>query len=508
MLKKLINLGITEEQEPLEQYKIKTTNKVALVLSAFNVLFTLKAIYFTPHTLILSVIATFAFALPLLLNWGHLQVAAKFVASVSPPLMVSVYHAMGTPAGASPMASYYLLCFSTTFIPFVVHRQEEKLPLMALTAINAIIIMTFPYLNSIFSFKELDSYAMYNTPDTHWMNRITAFAVSTTFVYLLLLDGWNRYLMIIDLKRMLTEKENELHEVSQDRDDRIARAAAYEEREQKRKWASEGLASFVNLLRANQKNIRQLSDEIIFKIVKLMEAAQAGLFIFNEDREGDPHLQLIAAYAYDRKKFLKKRVEIGEGLLGQTFLEAESLQITEIPDHYVTIRSGLGGAQPHCLLLVPLKLDDAVFGMLEIASFKTYEDYQIKFLEEVGEYIASTIATVQNNEKMKSLIDEAEQTQEEMKSQEEELKQNMEELEATHENQRRLEEELRVKVNELEKAQLEINETREKEKQRASEAIQGQKKSMEQFVNKAKAKEQELKARISQLETELNQVKS
>jgi hypothetical protein len=464
LLIKLINLGITENQEALEQYKIRITNKVALILSAFNVLFTLKAIFITPDTIILSVIATFAFLLPLLLNWGHLQLLAKFVASVSPPVIISVYHAMGTPAGATPMASYYLLCFSTTFIPYVVHRQEEKLSLIALTVINAIVIMTFPYLNSIFSFKELDSYAIYDTPDSHWMNRITAFAVSTTFVYLLLLDGWNRFLMILELKGKLKEKEQELKEVSQDRDHRIATAEAYELKEKKRKWASEGLASFVNLMRSNQKDIHQLSDEIIFKIVKIMDAAQAGLFVLNEDHEDDPHLKLIAAYAYDRKKFLEKRVEIGEGLLGQTFLEAESLHITEVPDHYTSIRSGLGGAQPNCLLLVPLKLDDAVFGILELASFKAYEDYQVRFLEEVGEYIASTMYTVQNNDKMKGLIEEAEQTQEEMKSQEEELKQNMEELEATHENQQRLEEELRMKIEELEKAQ-EINDTREKEKE-------------------------------------------
>ena len=46
-------------------------------------------------------------------------------------------------------------------------------------------------------------------------------------------------------------------------------------------------------------------------------------------------LRLRASYAYDRKKFISKRVEIGEGIIGQCYLEAQTIYMAKVPNNYL-----------------------------------------------------------------------------------------------------------------------------------------------------------------------------
>lgn len=236
-----------------------------------------------------------------------------------------------------------------------------------------------------------------------------------------------------------------------------------------RDWANEGMASLGDVLRRNNSDTKELAHEIIKELVKYLGVNQAALFIIEEGNgPEDQWLELTAAYAYDRKKFLKKRVDIGEGMVGQCVLERATLHLREVPQEYVTITSGLGEAVPRTLLIVPLLYNESAYGVLEMASFKVFRDHEIAFIEKIAQSIASTVATVQINERTKRLLEQSQQMSEEMKAQEEELRQNQEELQATSEQMRRRQVELE-KENERLKRGMPATDTKGNETIAASE---------------------------------------
>lgn len=246
-----------------------------------------------------------------------------------------------------------------------------------------------------------------------------------------------------------------------------------DEEDKRRNWVNEGMAKFGDILRRNSDNIGVLCDQVIINLVKYLEANQGAIFLINEDRHGDPYMGLQSAYAYERKKFLNKEIKHGEGLIGTVWDEGESIYMVDIPQGYINIGSGLGHARPDCLLIVPLKVNEEVFGALEIASFGNLSDYQINFVESIAESIASSVSNVRTNERTRSLLEESQQMTEEMKSQEEEMRQNMEELQATQEemqrkareteellqNSRNQEEQFRVKTEELQEQEAKLRES-------------------------------------------------
>jgi len=208
--------------------------------------------------------------------------------------------------------------------------------------------------------------------------------------------------------------------------------------EEQRTWVTQGLAQFAELLRKNNDNLEELSYNIIHYLVNYMKINQGGVFLLNQPANGDEkYFEMTACVAYERKKFADKIIGWGEGLVGRCALEKSTIYMTDVPENYVNITSGLGEATPKAVLLVPLKANEEIYGVIELASFHAFEHFEIEFVEKLGESIALTISTVKTNMKTSKLLKETQIQAEKMAQQEEELRQNLEEMKATQEESER-----------------------------------------------------------------------
>ncbi|TRX71610.1 PAS domain S-box protein [Carboxylicivirga sp. M1479] len=224
--------------------------------------------------------------------------------------------------------------------------------------------------------------------------------------------------------------------------------------EEQRTWVTQGLAHFGELLRKENDNIEDLSYNIIRYLVDYMKVNQAGFYLLNTINNTDRYFELTACVAYDRKKFTDKRINWEEGLVGRCALEKQTIHLTDIPNDYLNITSGLGEANPRSILIVPLKTNDEIYGVLEMASFKEFPEFEVEFVEKIAESIALTISSVQNTIRTTKLLKETQNQAERMLQQEEELRQNLEEMQATQEESDRREVEMKGILEAIEHAAI------------------------------------------------------
>ncbi|MFN8842444.1 MAG: GAF domain-containing protein [Chryseotalea sp.] len=273
------------------------------------------------------------------------------------------------------------------------------------------------------------------------------------------------------------------------------------EAEQKRVWATQGLANFSDLIRTSTHDAKTLSQEVVIFLVKYLNANQGGVFIVNDEEDSRHFLELKAAYAFERKKYLNKVIELGEGLVGQAYLEKETIHLRKIPQHYVSITSGLGGANPSTLLLVPMKIEEQVLGVIELASFKNFEKHEIEFCEKIAETFASTLSGVKVNERTRQLLEQSQEQSEEMRAQEEEMRQNMEEMQATQEEMARKENSY---IARIEKLEIALREATEKADAIQTEATLAEVETLTQKLAAQKDRILELQTEKDKLEKELS----
>ncbi|HAN77555.1 MAG TPA: hypothetical protein DCQ31_07170 [Bacteroidales bacterium] len=229
----------------------------------------------------------------------------------------------------------------------------------------------------------------------------------------------------------LVKLQNRINETQKEEENRKKEDA-------QRSWIAEGLAKFGDILRLYNNDIEKLSYNIIKDLVLYIDAKQAGFFVLNENNtDGDRYFELMAMFAYDRRKFAQRIIPWGDGLIGTCALEKASIYLTKIPDGYVYITSGLGQSTPKSLLIVPLLVNDEIHGVIEIASFKEYEKFEIEFVERVAESIASTLSSLKINMRTAMLLKETREQTEAVALQEEAMRNSMIELRRTQEEKER-----------------------------------------------------------------------
>lgn len=210
--------------------------------------------------------------------------------------------------------------------------------------------------------------------------------------------------------------------------------------EKERKWITEGLAVISEILNRYSHDFDKLTAEIIKHLVKYTGSLQGGLFTLNKDsNENETYLELVASYAYDRNKFINKKIAKGEGLLGQVWIENKGIYLENVPKDHMEIKSLIGSTHPTSILIETLIDNKEFYGVIELASLKQLKQYEREFVTRIAENVAATLASVENNNRTKNLLEESQRMTVKLQKQEEEMTKNLEKLKASQEEIKRRE---------------------------------------------------------------------
>jgi len=123
------------------------------------------------------------------------------------------------------------------------------------------------------------------------------------------------------------------------------------------------------------KSIDSFANKILMNISKQVEIVR-GVFFYRGDKE--ELFTCKGEYAITGNKPVP--FKLGENLPGQVAKNKTLTSIHEIPEDYFKVESGLGGALPKHLLILPLVYKNDTLAVIELATFKKIEDVQIKIL--------------------------------------------------------------------------------------------------------------------------------
>src|SRR5688572_24285842 len=267
-----------------------------------------------------------------------------------------------------------------------------------------------------------------------------------------------------DLSRQIAvEAQGELDELKNNLNQMIANLKTTTEKNTEQDWLKTNLAKFSRMMQG-QKDLEAVSKLIMSELTPLV-SAHHGTFYIMEDENNTPVLKLIASYAYKERKHIGSRFHLGEGLVGQAALEKKPILLTNVPDDYIRITSGLGEAPPRNILVLPVLFEGQVKAVIELASFLPFSQIHQLFLDQLAEtvgvvinMIAANMRTAELLEQSQSLTLELQTQSEELRTQQEELKRSNAELEAQATTLRTSEELLKDQQEELQQVNEELEE--------------------------------------------------
>ncbi|HEX8120487.1 MAG TPA: HAMP domain-containing protein, partial [Solirubrobacteraceae bacterium] len=269
-----------------------------------------------------------------------------------------------------------------------------------------------------------------------------------------------------DLTRQITvEALGEVAELKDIVNQMIENLRVTTERNAQQDWLNSNLARISGLMQG-QRDLSQVSRLIMSEVTPLV-SAQHGAFFLNSEN-GDPEnaeLRLIASYGYKERKNLSNRFKHGEALVGQAALEAKPILITQAPEDYVRVSSGLGEASPRNIIVLPVLFEEQVMAVIELATLHEFAEVDQTFLEQLSETLGVVLNAIMANQRTEELLEqsqsltrELQERQEELQSQQEQLRRSNAELEEQAQSLKASEELLQTQQEELRQTNEELQE--------------------------------------------------
>jgi signal transduction histidine kinase/CheY-like chemotaxis protein/HAMP domain-containing protein len=242
-----------------------------------------------------------------------------------------------------------------------------------------------------------------------------------------------------DLTRSITvEAQGEVAALKDTTNEMIRNLRDTTQKNTEQDWLKTNLAKFSRMLQG-QKDLNTVGRLILSELAPVVSAQQALFYVI--DAVGDQlRLTLLASYAAAGLQGTPKHLELGQGLIGQCAIEAKKILLTQMPENYFQVASGLGSAPAKNVLVLPVVFEGQVRGVLELASFESFNSTHQAFLDQLMESIGIVINTIEANMRTEDLLTQSQSLAQELQSRQQELQQTNQELQEkagllAHQNQ-------------------------------------------------------------------------
>ena len=195
-------------------------------------------------------------------------------------------------------------------------------------------------------------------------------------------------------------------------------------------WLKTNLANFSRMLQG-QRDLLAVARMILSELAQVVSAQQGVFYIIdNVDGYGSElELKLLASYAYRDRKGINSRFKLGEGLVGQAALEKKRILLTNVPQDYVRISSGLGQAAPRNIIVLPILFEGQIKAVMELSSAQQFSLTHQAFLDQLTETIGIVLNTIEANTRTEDLLKQSQSLASELQNRQDELQQTNQELE-------------------------------------------------------------------------------
>lgn len=216
-----------------------------------------------------------------------------------------------------------------------------------------------------------------------------------------------------------------------------------------------------NLINENLRgdmDLTSMANSLVSNLAAYCSASIGAIFSYSEP---DEKLKMVASYAYSHRKEINNCIKLGEGVVGQAALEKKIISVSDIPDDYVEISSGLGSSHPKNIIAIPFLFNDKLKGVIELGSFTFWSQRELELFNSIQENIGISFNSSQSRDEMHKLLEQQQVQAKELVAQQQELKAANEELEEKTDSLLLSEEQLKNQQEELKATNEELEEKTE-----------------------------------------------
>ncbi|PYL59621.1 MAG: hybrid sensor histidine kinase/response regulator [Verrucomicrobia bacterium] len=167
-------------------------------------------------------------------------------------------------------------------------------------------------------------------------------------------------------------------------------------------WLKTNLANFTRMLQG-QRDFLTVGKLILSEVAPLL-SAQQGAFYMIDNSNGESELKLLASYAFHEEDGAKSRFKMGESLVGQAALEKRRILVSDIPNNYAKVSSGLGEFHPTNIVVLPILFEGEVKAVMELSSVERFSPTHQAFLDQLTESIGIVLNTIEASTRTENLL--------------------------------------------------------------------------------------------------------